>query len=168
MIASQRLILQPLTHDQLIKYIANDGSLEAELQLRPTEKIITPALREALEETILPNVADTGKNHLFSTLWAIILKEENQMVGDICFVGEPDEEGEIEIGYGTYPQFRNQGYMKEAVACLLTWAQKQPSVKTVFAETAKDNPASFAVLVKNHFKKVGETEHLFYWKLIIN
>ncbi|MFI5450705.1 hypothetical protein ACHMWN_00980 [Pedobacter sp. UC225_61] len=68
MIESKRLILQPLTHDQLVKYIKNDNSLEAELKLNPTHKIISPALKEALEETILPNVADTGKNHLFSTL----------------------------------------------------------------------------------------------------
>lgn len=167
MISSQRLILQPLTHDQLIKYIKNDDSLEAELHLKPTKKIITPELREALEETILPNVADTGKNHLFSTLWTIILKDEQQMVGDLCFVGEPDEEGEIEIGYGTYEEFRGNGYMTEAVGCVLEWAKKQGNVKSVFAETAKDNPASFAILVKNHFKKVGETTHLFYWKLML-
>lgn len=165
MIASERLILKPLTHSQLIKYIANDGSLEAELKLNPTKKIISPALKEALAETILPNVADTGKNHLFSTLWAIIVKNEDRMVGDICFVGEPDVDGEIEIGYGTYEDYRGKGYMTEAVACIIAWAKRQDNVKSIFAQTAKDNPASWHVLMKNHFEKVGEDGDLLSWRL---
>ena len=168
MIASQRLILKPLTYQQLIKYIQNDGSLEAELKLNPTTRIITPALREALSETILPNVSDAGKNHLFSTLWGIILKTESRMVGDVCFVGEPDEQGEIEIGYGTYEPFRGKGYMTEAVACLLDWAKRQDHVKSVFAQTAKENHASYVILEKNKFEKVGEDDTLFNWRLILN
>lgn len=165
MIESKRLILQPLTHDQLVKYIKNDDSLEAELKLNPTHKVISPELKEALEETILPNVADIGKNHLFSTLWTLILKAENRMIGDICFVGEPDENGEIEIGYGTYDEFRGKGYMTEAVACIIEWAKKQENVKSIFAQTAKDNPASFGILERNHFEKVGEVENVFNWRL---
>ena len=167
MISSERLILKSLSHDQLIKYIENDNSLERELKLNPTQKIISSELREALEETILPNVADTGKNHLFSTLWAIILKEESRMVGDVCFVGEPDENGEIELGYGTYEPFRGKGYMKEAVSCIIEWVKMQENVKSIFAQTAKDNPASFAVLVKNNFEKVGEGEGVFNWRLTL-
>lgn len=168
MISSQNLILKPLSHDQLIKYIANDNSLEAELKLNPTRKIISPELREALEETILPNVADTGKNHLFSTLWAIILKKESRMVGDICFVGEPAEDGEIEIGYGTYDDFRGKGYMTEAVACIIEWVKRQDNVKSIFAQTAKDNPASWHILERNHFEKVDEDGNLLSWRLKID
>lgn len=165
MISSQNLILKPLSYSQLIKYIANDNSLEAELKLNPTRKIITPELKEALAETILPNVADTGKNHLFSTLWTIILKAESRMVGDICFVGEPAEDGEIEIGYGTYDDFRGKGYMTEAVACIIEWAKRQDNVKSIFAQTAKDNPASWRILEKNNFEKVDEDGNLLSWRL---
>lgn len=166
MISSDRLVLKPLTHDQLVKYIKNDNSLETTLKLNPSHKTISPQLQEALEETILPNVADTGKNHLFSTLWAIILKAESRMVGDVCFVGEPDTEGEIEIGYGTYENYRGNGYMTEAVACILEWAKRQDHVKSVFAQTAKDNPASYRILEKNGFEKIGEDDGLFNWRLV--
>jgi ribosomal-protein-alanine N-acetyltransferase len=165
MIESERLILKPLTHGQLIKYIANDNSLEAELKLNPTRKEITPELREALAETILPNILDTGKNHLFSTLWTIILKAESRMVGDVCFVGEPAADGEIEIGYGTYDDFRGKGYMTEAVACIIEWAKRQDNVKSIFAQTAKDNPASWHILLKNHFEQVAEDGNLLSWRL---
>jgi RimJ/RimL family protein N-acetyltransferase len=165
MISSQNLILKPLSHNQLIKYIKNDNSLEAELKLNPTIKVITPSLRESLAETILPNMADSGKNHLFSTLWAIILKTESRMVGDICFLGEPAEDGEIEIGYSTYEYFRGKGYMTEAVACLITWVKRQDNVKSIFAQTAKDNPASWCILEKNNFEKVNEDGNLLSWRL---
>lgn len=165
MIASENLILKPLTHGQLIKYIANDNSLERELKLNPTVKIISPELREALAETILPNVADSGKNHLFSTLWGVILKAESRMVGDVCFVGEPAADGEIEIGYGTYENYRGKGYMTEAVACMIDWAKRQDNVKSIFAQTAKDNPASWRILEKNHFAKVDEDGNLLSWRL---
>lgn len=165
MISSQNLILKPLSHQQLIKYIANDGSLERELKLNPTRKEITPSIREALEETILPNLADTGKNHLFSTLWAIVLKVESRMIGDICFLGEPAEDGEIELGYATYEAYRGKGYMNEAVACIIDWAKRQDNVTSIFAQTAKDNPASWHILAKNNFEKVAEDEDVWSWRL---
>lgn len=67
-------------------------------------------LKEALEQTILPNVADHTKNYLYSTLWTAISKAENKMIGDLCIVGEPNAAGEIEIGYGTYVEFQGGIY----------------------------------------------------------
>ena len=165
MISSQNLILKPLNHQQLIKYIANDGSLERELKLNPTNKEITPSIKEALAETILPNIDDAGKNHLFSSLWAIILKAESRMVGDICFVGEPAEDGEIELGYATYEDYRGKGYMTEAIDCIIEWAKRQDNVKSIFAQTAKDNPASWHILAKNNFVQVADEEDVLSWRL---
>ncbi len=165
MIETERLRLLPLKHQQLLQYILADGSLEAALNLNSTARAISPALNEALEETILPNVADPEKDYLYATLWTIIIKAENKMVGDLCFVGEPNEAGTIEIGYGTYENFRGKGYMTEAVAGMIGWAKSQPGVKTMVASTDKTNPASFAVLQKNNFVKSGENETLYHWKL---
>lgn len=167
MITTERLILKPLTYNQLVKYIKADHSLEEELNLNETSRVISPALKEAFEETILPNVADTSKNYLYSTLWTVISKETNQMVGDICIVGEPNVAGEIEIGYGTYNEFQNKGLMTEAVSGMITWAKSQSKIVSIIASTDKENIASFTVLTKNNFIKIGETETLFNWKLII-
>ena len=54
MIETERLVLKPLTYDQLVKYIRADNSLETELNLNQTSRTISPALKEALEQTILP------------------------------------------------------------------------------------------------------------------
>jgi len=164
MIETERLILKPLTYEQLIKYIKCDNSLETELKLNKTSRTISEELKDAFEQTILPNVADKSKNYLYSTLWTAISKAENKMVGDLCIVGEPNEDGEIEIGYGTYDEFRNKGFMTEIVQGIIKWAKTQPKVKSVIASTDKTNTASFKVLEKNRFVKIGETEMLFNWK----
>jgi [ribosomal protein S5]-alanine N-acetyltransferase len=165
MIETERLILKPLTYDQLLKYIQADNSLETELGLSKSDRTISVELKEALEQTILPNVADTTKNYLFSTLWTVISKSENTMVGDLCIVGEPNPEGEIEIGYGTYDAFRGNGYMKEAVGGIIQWAKNQPDVVSIIAGTEKSNIPSYTILERNNFIKVGETETLFSWRL---
>ena len=87
------------------------------------------------------------------------------MVGDLCFVGPPDPLGEIEIGYGTYEDFREKGYMTEAVGGMIGWARTQHGVSAIRASTEKDNPASFKVLQKNGFIQCGEMEALLLWRL---
>jgi [ribosomal protein S5]-alanine N-acetyltransferase len=167
MIKTERLIIIPLTLGQLNKYMKVDNSLETELQLNKSPRSISPELKEALEQTILPNVANPHKNYLYSTLWTIISKQENTMVGDLCFVGEPNADGEIEIGYGTYENFRKRGFMTEAVRGMIQWAGNQPDVKSILASTDKSNPASMGVLINNNFIQSGETDTLYNWCLRI-
>jgi len=167
MIETERLVLKPLTYELLVKYIKCDNSLEVELNLNENSRTISSELKEAFEQTILPNVADKSKNYLYSTLWTAISKIENKMVGDLCIVGEPNASGEIEIGYGTYDEFRNKGFMTEVVSGIIEWAKTQPEIKSIVASTDKINNASFKVLKKNNFIKIGETETLFNWKLEI-
>lgn len=168
MIETKRLILQPLTYEQLVKYSHLDNSLEEELNLEKSPRSITPELREALDYGIIPNVADEQQNYLFSTLWTIILKESNKMVGDVCFKGEPGLDGEIEISYGTHYEFRRKGYMAEAVGGMLKWAKKQPEVLKVLASTEKNNISSHRVLRNNGFTQVSETDGIIYWEIKIN
>lgn len=167
MIESDRIILKPLTYNQLEKYIRNDNSLENELNLNPTSRTISPELKEALENTILPNVAETEKNYFFPTLWTVISKADNKIVGDICIIGEPNAEGEIEIGYGTYDEFQRKGFMTEAVKCILKWAETEPKVNSILASTSKTNIPSFTVLEKNNFINTCKTETLFNWQFVI-
>lgn len=165
MIETKKLIIKPLALEQLVKYIRCGNSLEQELNLNATSRTISPELKEALEQTIVPNVADKTKNYLFATLWTGIAKAENKMIGDLCIVGEPNAAGEIEIGYGTYEEFQGKGYMTEMVGGIIEWSKTQKIVKAIVASTDKTNTASFKVLQKNNFVKISETEALFNWKL---
>ena len=164
MIETNRLILKPLTYQQMLKYIKNDHSLEAELTLNNSSMVLSPLLKEALEQSIIPSLQDESKNYLFSTLWTVIDKDENRSVADVCFQGEPNEQGEIEIGYGTYEQHQGKGYMTEAVEAMINWAAKQTKVKVIIASTDKSNVASYKILEKNAFIKVSESKEQFNWR----
>ncbi|MGB3078050.1 MAG: GNAT family N-acetyltransferase [Saprospiraceae bacterium] len=165
MLETNKLRIKPLTYPQLLKYARNDNSLEEEFKIKASSRVISPELKDALEHTILPNVSDPTKNYLYNTLWTIISKSENQMVGDICIVGEPNTEGEIEIGYGTYEDYRGKGYMSEAVGAMIEWAKSEPDVLLIVAATDKNNIASYRILEKHNFRKSDETESLFHWRL---
>lgn len=166
MIHTPRLRILPLSYEQLIKYMQCDHSLEAELHLNHSPRTISEELKEALELSILPNVADPAKNYLYSTLWTGILKADGLMVGDLCILGEPNEAGEIEIGYGTYEAFQGQGFMTEIVRGIIDWCKTQPQVRHILATTDKTNIASCKVLDKNSFLIVGETETQLHWRLL--
>ncbi len=168
MIETKRLIIKPLTYTQLEKFVECNNSLEFELCLNETSRTISAELKEALEQVILPNVADKSKNYLYSTIWTAISKVENKMIGDICMYGEPNEDGEIEIGYGTYEEFQNKGFMTEIVRGIIGWIKTQINVKSIIASTDKINMASIKVLEKNGFIKTGETDTLYNWKFELN
>ncbi|MFD2284727.1 GNAT family N-acetyltransferase [Pedobacter petrophilus] len=165
MIETERLILKPLHHDQLLKYIKDDHSLEEEFGLLYTRKNISPELQEALQQSTLPEVVDQDRNYCYKTLWMVISKKENRIVGDISFIGEPDQRGEVEIGYGTYETFRGKGYMTEAIRRIVEWAKEQPEVQAIFASTTKENIASYSILEKNNFVHVGEVDEMLSWRL---
>ena len=164
-IETAQMSLRPLNHDQLLQYIRQDPELEKDWKLDLVNREISAELKEALEDSILPSVADKTKNYLFSTLWVVIRKDLNQMVAALCFKGEPNHLGEIEIGYGTFELFQGRGYMTQAVAEIIPWAAEQASVVSITAETEKSNEASIQVLARNKFVQVNELGSKCYWKL---
>ncbi len=77
------------------------------------------------------------------------------LCGSIGFKGPPDEQGIVEIGYSVLQEFQGQGLATEMVAAIVKWAEHQPQVKRIEAETNIDNKASIRVLEKNNFIYVG-------------
>ena len=163
-IETARLYLHPLTYEQLKLYLQNDGSIEKELNINWKPRDIHPDLRESLQKTLSPEMEDHQNFHFF-TLWTMISKEYNCMIGDLCFKGEPCENGSVEIGYGIYPAFERKGYITEAVEVLCLWAMNQKYVRSVRAETLPDNIASQRVLQKNGFVFLGNSNGFMKWQL---
>lgn len=161
---SEHIVLVPLSYEHLILYLQGENKLERAFGLPEGKRSISPELIEAFHETILIAVANPETDYLFSTLWNVIDKVSNQMVGDLCFKGEPDENGEIEIGYGTYVPFRGKGYMTEAIRVLMDWAFTQPGVKAIIAETESTNIASHRTLLKNNFWEYKIKGDMIWWR----
>ncbi|QHL86302.1 GNAT family N-acetyltransferase [Nibribacter ruber] len=163
-VETNRLRLVPLSREQLDLYLLNDGSLERQMGVGYSMKEINPDLQSGLQEHFIPLVAQHPDAFYFFTLWSIVLKEENVLVGDICFKGAPDEDGQVEIGYGTYDAFQQRGIMAEAVGALLSWCQHHPNIKLVLAETEAGNTASEKTLLKNGFQCYHKGRDNSWWK----
>jgi [ribosomal protein S5]-alanine N-acetyltransferase len=160
-----RLRIIPLTKEQLANYSIPDFSLENSLHVNTVPRIVPEFLANVINNKILPSVSDITKNPLYYAFWTIIFKQENVMVGDFCFKGEPDEKGEVEIGYGTYPAFIGKGFMTEAVGEMVKWAFAQPHVQSVTAQTDPSNIASQKILEKNNFVEYGRTAENILWRI---
>ena len=115
-------------------------------------------MRQSLEA-----LDELGCEAWWLTNWPIVDISHETVIGGIGFKGPPNQDGEVEIGYGIAEAYRNQGYMTECIRAVARWALHQDGVTAVIAETAKENLASEVVLRKNEFEPVRETEEFRYW-----
>ncbi len=152
MIGTQRLLLRPLSYDELIKHIKYPDELAEDMCLKPSKSLVDKDVQEAILNDLLPNLSDPKKDYLFYTMWIIIEKNKKAIIGGICFHGEPDKNGEVEIGYGTDDEYRNNGYMTETISGLIQWAKANKRICTIKAEIDKTNASSIRVLEKNNFE----------------
>jgi RimJ/RimL family protein N-acetyltransferase len=88
--------------------------------------------------------------------WLIL--DGNEVVGLCGYLRPPDAAKSVEIGYGTAPERRNNGYATKAISLLLQTANADPAVGTILAETSINNPASRLVLQRNRFTPAGTRE----------
>jgi ribosomal-protein-alanine N-acetyltransferase len=162
---TQRLLLQPLTYAQLLMYPRNDGVLEAELGLAQHHRALDKDLIYSLDVFLIPYLVENPQHSLFATLWVLVHKAQRIIIGDISFKGAPTDKGLVEIGYGTFPEFRGNGFMTEAVAKMTYWAFSHQEINIILAETDKDNVASQKILNKNHFVPFAEAGSSSWWRL---
>ncbi|EAE5740289.1 GNAT family N-acetyltransferase [Listeria monocytogenes] len=108
----------------------------------------------------LPYVLENVKKDDRMIKWTrlVILKEENKIIGEIGGQGNPDETGEIEIGYSIVPDYQNKGYMSEALIGMIAWLEEQPTIHRIFARSYEQNMASIQVLKHNHFVHIKEKD----------
>lgn len=164
MIETDRLLIKPLSYDELIKHIKSPNDLANDLGLSPSISLIDKETQEAILNDLLPNLSDLTKDPLFYTMWIVIEKNGKAIIGGICFHGEPDDNGEVEIGYGIDNDYRNKGYMTETIAGLIHWIKNRNEIKTIKALTEKSNLPSIQVLKRNNFKISEQDENTFTMK----
>ena len=99
----------------------------------------------------------------------IIDKENMVVVGDICCKTEPNENNEIEIGYGINKTQKRKGYATEAVLSFVSYIFANTKVTGIKAECNFDNMSSICVLNKCGFNKIdtrfdNEDGNLLIWR----
>ena len=168
MIETDRLLIIPLTMEQLQLYLEADGRLEEKLQLADSGRTFSPEVKKiVLQDTMVKLNKASGDNYLYYTFWIVVQKSTRLIVAELGFKGEPDEKGEIEIGYGTMPSERGKGFMTEAVAGIVAWAKNKPEIVAILAETEESNLASIKIVQKNNFFLFGQKEKMLWWKILL-
>lgn len=164
-LASRRLKLRPLSLAQLTTYMKANDKLEKELGINPGGRIIAPEVKDMFEFYSFPKMKLASEEaRLFLTFWIVIDIESNQIVSELGFKGTPDQNSEVEIGYGTFPHQERKGYMTEAVGIVCKWALSRIDVRGVLAETDMRNAASIRVVQKNGFVQFAETNKMLWWR----
>lgn len=160
---TRRLKIIPLTKEQFHLLLNGVSNLENEMNLVPSGKPLDADTQQAMELLYKESLLHP-QNYFWYTNWQIILKSENKAIGSLCFMKEPDYEGQVEIGYGINDDYRNNGYMTEAVVRIYQWTFHQENVSQIIAETEVGNYSSQKVLEKSGMIKYMHKNNSVWWK----
>jgi len=162
-IETDRLYLFPLTARQLRLWVEDIPSLEMELDCRycaePMEGMFLDIVKGQIEIT-----ENDEANYLYHTFWFLIRKADRAVIGSADFKDVPNEDNEVEIGYGLGKAFEHNGYMTEAVQAMCDWALAQDKVSHVIAETDIDSSQSQSILKCCGFTQYKQNETM-WWRL---
>lgn len=169
-IETERLILRDASVDdakdmfeyakleEVTKYL----SWKPHLSIKDSEKILDMLSKEAKEKDSY-------------ALKAIVLKENDKMIGTIDARIFGDGLKDAEFGYCLNPKYWNKGYMSEALKAFIQALHKEHGIENVFGSFERENIASKRVMQKNemyyyetvrrNFKNKGEVELIRYKEL---
>ena len=110
----------------------------------------------ALDQTSLLMSVDFYKKVGFLPPWiCYFIKRDNELIGGAAFKGKPIN-GKIEIAYGIFPPFMQQGIGTEVCRILVELALATDPNVTITARTLPEENYSTRLLKKNGFKLLGE------------
>jgi RimJ/RimL family protein N-acetyltransferase len=97
--------------------------------------------------------------------WLILEKNTKEIIGSIGFTGNPDEYGNVEIGFGIIPSRRRKGYCLESATSLIEWAFKQENISCIKAQCDERNTVSSSILAQLGFLRITCAGNLINWEM---
>ncbi len=98
---------------------------------------------EALAYITRMNRGISEQRHIY---WAITKKEDGEMVGTICLWNFDAAQRLVELGYELLFTYQKQGYMREALTKVMTYAFDTLAADALVAYTHKENSSSIRLL----------------------
>ena len=148
---TSRLIIRPLQLSDLLPY--------QKLQGNPNVMLYTGTPVQNAEESKkdlarLIGLYEKPNNDFW--IWAIVLKDNNHLVGTCALILEEEKKGEI--GYRFLEKYWGNGYASEIVEPLIDYGFSTMKLQTVFATVDVLNIASLKMLDKSQLNFIKE-----YW-----
>lgn len=149
---TERLTLRKLSKNdsEEILQLRSDKEINKFLDRKPSK-----TLEDALK--FIKSVTENESDEFF--YWAITKTGEDKLIGTICLFEFLDDLKKCEIGYELLSEYQSQGIMIEAANKVLEYAIKTHEIKTIDAQTHKDNQSSTNLLQKLNFKKLDIVEN---------
>ncbi|MEA4966031.1 MAG: GNAT family N-acetyltransferase [Oscillospiraceae bacterium] len=158
---TERLELLPLDVRLLRLWAEDLPALEQELSCSYQAEPMEGCFLEIVKGQLAATERDPD-HYMWHSFWLLLRKMDRVVVGAADFKNVPDENGEVEIGYGLGTPFEGSGYMTEAVKAMCAWAEQQEGVRHVIAETERDSLPSQRVLERCGFRKYDEASTIWW------
>ena len=168
-IKTERLILRPLQmsdlHDLLLYY---------SMEIVTRFLYIEPKNIEEMEDSLQSKIRHTSLQEKGDKLTlAVVLPEENRVIGEVSLFLKKPEHNTAEIGYVFNPDYHGHGYASEAAGMMLKIGFQHYNFHRIFARCDARNIASYKVmerlgmrreahLIQNEFVKGEWTDELEY------
>jgi [ribosomal protein S5]-alanine N-acetyltransferase len=95
-----------------------------------------------------------------SAYWAITLKDEDKLIGTVCFWNLDTSRDMAELGYELHPDSQGKGIMQEAIPEVLKYGFERMLLRTITALPMPGNTRSIRVLEKNNFQVDNDNEYV--------
>lgn len=161
-----RLRLVPLAREELAALLTSDRIAVQIAGAAIDPQLIDPAVERAIRMKLEKMKHAPIEEHAWLTYWLVVLRSEDRGIGLLGFKGPPNEDGDVEIGYGIAPEYRCRGLTTEAASCLIEWAFSDPRCLGVTAIGVRSgNAASERVLAKLGMRLIRRDESGADWRV---
>lgn len=157
-LTTERLLLRKITIDDANEMFALRSNPEIMKYIpREMPKTVEDAIKhiEFMEDLLL-------KNECMN--WAICLKENNVLIGNIGYFRMQPENHRAEIGYMLSPDFHGKGIMQEALTEIIRYGFNEIKLHSIEAVTDPENSSSWMLLEKNGFIREGHFKEDTFWQ----
>jgi RimJ/RimL family protein N-acetyltransferase len=151
-LAGERVTLIPVPHVLSVAVVTGTGLADAVAALGLTAAPGWPHADTA--DALRPLAEHGGPDDAVGTF---LITVDGELVGECGWIGGPDDNGDVEIGYGLAGSARGRGLGTEAVGVLAAWVERQDGVRRITADALVGNAPSRRVLERLGFRP--EAEH---------
>ena len=147
LITTARLKLRPVLKSDVgeVFMLRSNPEVWKYIAKKPAEN-----MEEAADHIDRINAAENDNQ---SVTWAITLKGDDKMIGNICLWNLQPENHRAEIGYTLMPEFHRKGIMFEAIAAVVKYGLEDLHLHTIEGHTNPLNEGSVKLLERNNFVK---------------
>ena len=155
---TQRLLLRELADSDAERILAIHGNAQA-MRFFGTEPIST---LEAAQQ-LITRFHDLRTQPAPCARWAIIELQSNSLVGTCGVFAWNRNWHKCCIGYELHPQAQGQGFMREALSAVFTWAFDTMSLNRIEAQIHPENSPSLKLLAGLGFQAEGLLREAAFW-----